>query len=387
MRLTTEADGVIMQEICRTYVWFLRSKSMGYEVDFLAVGDGEKSGDAIAMRFGNLSSGNYDEQTVVVIDGGFRENGGALVDHIRTLYHTDHVDLVVSTHSDADHAGGLEVVLEQLEVDCLWMHRPWNHTDDIAKMFKDGRVTDKSVRTALRKSLNTAHNLERIAEAKGIPIVEPFAEVQDDSERVTVIGPTKKYYEGLLPDFHPTPEPKVSKLKKAVSEARELVYKVAETWNFETLDDTDGTSAENNSSAILLVKADEQHLLLFTGDAGIPALTKAAELMESVGFDLTKVSFIQVPHHGSKRNVGPSILDRIIGPKLAKDERKKTAFVSASRDGLPKHPAKKVTNAFRRRGAYVFATRGQAQWHHRDAPEREGWTTATPLPFYDEVEE
>jgi hypothetical protein len=27
---------------------------MAYEIDFLAVGDGERSGDAIAMRFGNV---------------------------------------------------------------------------------------------------------------------------------------------------------------------------------------------------------------------------------------------------------------------------------------------------------------------------------------------
>src|SRR5438105_4350699 len=105
---------------------------MGYEVDFLPVGDGERSGDAIALRFGNLS-GSRLEQTVMVIDGGYVESGEALVEHIKEYYKTDDVDIVVSTHPDADHAAGLAVVLEQLRVRVLWMHRPWNHTEDIAK--------------------------------------------------------------------------------------------------------------------------------------------------------------------------------------------------------------------------------------------------------------
>src|SRR6266536_5996825 len=108
--------------------------SMGYEVDFLPVGEGERGGDAVCLRIGNLA-GHRSEQTVVVIDGGFKEaTGETLVEHIKYFYGTDQVDLVVSTHPDADHTGGLEAVLEQLKVGCLWMHQPWNHTDDIARM-------------------------------------------------------------------------------------------------------------------------------------------------------------------------------------------------------------------------------------------------------------
>ena len=93
---------------------------MGYEIDFLPVGNGEKSGDAIAFRLGNLY-GERSEQMVVVIDGGFRETGETLVEHIKKYYDTTHVDLVISTHPDADHTAGLKVVLEQMTVSELWM--------------------------------------------------------------------------------------------------------------------------------------------------------------------------------------------------------------------------------------------------------------------------
>lgn len=357
---------------------------MGYEVDFLPVGNGEKSGDAIALRFGNLF-GSRNEQTVIVIDGGFEESGQELVQHIKDYYHTNYVDLVVSTHPDGDHASGLELVLEELDVGCLWMHQPWNHTEDIARMFRDGRVTDNSVSDSLRRSLNAARNLEKIAQQKQIPIIEPFTGVKDASGCLWVLGPTQSYYESLLPHFRGTPEPLVTLVEKALREAKEFIKTITEWWGYETLDDSGEVSAENNSSTVLLLAVDDR-FLLFTADAGIPALTNVADLLNSINLDHSKISFIQVPHHGSKRNVGPTILNRLVGPKLSSDQKLKTAFVSASIEGEPKHPAKKVTNAFRRRGAPVHATKGSKKWHYHNAPDR-NWSISIPLPFYNEVEE
>lgn len=359
---------------------------MGYEVDFLPVGNGERSGDAIAVRFGNLF-GPRREQTVVVIDAGFEESGEDLVEHIETYYKTDYVDIAVSTHPDADHAAGLAVVLERLRVGALWLHLPWEHTEDIARMFKDGRVTDTSVREALRKSLDTARELERLAVRRRIPIMEPFTGVTDATGRIEVLGPTEKFYEDLLPGFRGTPEPAFRGLwAKPVEAAKELIRRVLERWDLETLTDEGETSAENNSSAILLIQPVDDYYMMFTGDAGIPALTEAAEYLDARGFDFRELKFIQVPHHGGQRNVGPSILNRLIGPKLPAEGKIKTAFVSAAEDGEPKHPSKKVSNAFRRRGAPVHATQGVAKRHRRDAPDR-GWSPSTPLPFYKEVED
>ena len=114
--------------------------SMGYEVDYLPVGEGEKSGDAIAMRWGDLGGGPAD-QRVIVIDGGTKESGQALVEHIDYYYGTDRVDLVICTHCDADHASGLAVVLEQLRVGALLTHEPWLHAEEIHQLVADGWVT------------------------------------------------------------------------------------------------------------------------------------------------------------------------------------------------------------------------------------------------------
>ena len=135
------------------------------------------------------------------------------------------------------------------------------------------------------------------------------------------------------------------------------------------------TSPENNSSAILLLTVDG-HKLLFTGDAGIPALMAAADYAANLNIRLDDVRFMQVPHHGSKHNVGKTILNRI---------KAGTAFVSAGAEA-PKHPAKKVTNALIRRGSGVYVTAGKNLCHREATAVRAGWFSAETVPFYDQVE-
>ena len=353
---------------------------MAYEIDFLGVGNGERSGDAIAFRLGNIG-GPRNEQFVGVVDAGFTETGKAMASHITQWYGTDIVDLVVSTHPDDDHASGLAEVIENLNVGALWIHQPWNHTEDISKMFKDGRVTDMSVREAIRKSLDAAMSVEQLAKKRGVPITEPFTGTC--AADVHVIGPTLDYYESLLPGFRSTPEPKVqsSIFQKMVEAAKNR----AEDWNIETLSDECDTSAENNSSVVLAVKASDSEWWLLTGDAGEPALNGVLDYLDLQGFPVSNFKFLQIPHHGSHHNVGPTLLNRLLGPKLSEDKKTRTAFVSASKNAT-KHPSKKVTNAFRRRGAYPYRTNGYTIYHYFAAPNR-GWQTIDPLPLYTETED
>jgi len=376
---------------------------MGFEVDFLAVGDGERSGDAIALRFGNLT-GKRSEQQVWVIDGGTKESGEAMVKHIKEYYQTDSVDFVVSTHPDSDHASGLSVVLEEMKVGNLLMHQPWNHAKEVRRLFDDDRVTPSGIEARVWRALQDVRELEKIATRKGIKIIEPFSDTIGRWELmpgavVYLLSPSKAFYEQQLVSFRCMPEVAQAASILALTESinkmlkagvREVLRVLEETWLEETLTDPedDATSAENNSSVVLLFELDG-HWLLFTADAGVPALTEAANQAEKSRIDLkTTVDFIQVPHHGSKRNVGPSILNRVLGEIKAEKSYNKTAYVSAAKDGQPKHPAKKVVNAFKRRGAEVYVTQGKnLLYSSNDAPKREGWEPAKPLPFYKEVDE
>ncbi len=351
---------------------------MVYEIDYIPVGEGEKSGDAISLRFGNLS-GSRKEQTVIVIDGGFQDSGEQLVNHLSAFSNTNFIDLVISTHPDNDHASGLSVILEKCKVGTLFMHKPWDHAEQIKTLFKDGRITASGLEEKLEKSLQNARDLENIAIKKGVAIVEPFQGVKGFSGVLHILGPSLEYYENLLPLFKATPTPvdSLSVFAPLIKTAKKIVSWIDDNLFIDLLTDTtDGTSPENNTSTVIFFDIDGQKLL-FTGDAGKTGLLLAADYADSLKIPLTNLIFLDVPHHGSKRNLSSKILKRI---------NSGTAFISAPKDS-PKHPAKKVTNALKKHNMKVFVNRDKILSNNHEAPTRKGWVIAQEEQFYNKVEE
>ncbi len=366
---------------------------MAYEIDFIGVGkDSSKSGDAIAIRYGNLE-GTRDEFKVAVIDGGFKSSGEDIVTHIKKHYETEKVDLVISTHPDQDHINGLSVVLDELEVTELWIHKAWEHNDGLADKFHDGRITDNSIGEKLRENLQAAYDLVQQAEKLGITVNEPFTSLNFDGSTIKVLGPTQDYFESLIPDFDGMPK-KAEEEKDLFYEAIDGLAAMAKSawktitsiWGEDNLATEDETSAKNNSSVITQIITDERRLL-FTGDAGITALEQAADQLENCN-DPAELKFMQIPHHGSRRNISSNVLNRIIGEPLSSGEtRNISAFASTAKDGEPKHPRKAVMNAFTHRGVKVIATRGSDICSRHNSPTREGWVTVEAEPYHYEYQE
>lgn len=361
-------------------------KKMGFEIDFLPVGNGDKSGDAIAVRYGTV--GNY---KILVYDGGTKESGEALISHIKKYYETTRVDYVISSHPDSDHAAGLSIILEQLDVKELWIHRPWSYSSLIQNYFKDRRITNKILSECLKEKMAAAYELERLARKKKIVIKEPYQGAQID--RFLVLSPQKDWYIKLIADFEKSPEQKKAEislvdetLNLLVEPVEKFLSWVKEQFSSETLREDVETSAENESSVVLYAEIDGKGILL-TGDVGIKGLTAAVDFTEANGIDLPrKLDFIQIPHHGSRHNVSSSLLDRLLGPHIISNDKAltKTGFVSSSK-GSTIHPRRMVVNAFIRRGVNVFPTKGITIKHHHNMPDL-AWSRAIPLEFSNEVE-
>jgi beta-lactamase superfamily II metal-dependent hydrolase len=131
----------------------------------------------------------------------------------------------------------------------------------------------------------------------------------------------------------------------------------------------------NNSSIVTLLQTDENRLL-FTGDAGVPALERALDFAEREGL-AGDFNFVQVPHHGSRRNASSAFLDQLLGPIGQPVAR--VAYVSVAPGCEHEHPSGRVINAYERRGCLVIATAGSGKWQGNDVPWRDGWVEATPL--------
>ena len=333
---------------------------MNCEIEFLPVGDGSKAGDAIVVRYG--SDQQYE---LMVIDGGSKESGEQVVGHIRSHFGPfAHVSHAVLTHCDADHASGMREILQGLNVGCLWMLVPWWSAVEARPYFKDKRWTSEGLQTAIRREYDIIDDLISIARRRGVPIESPFAGKYIGP--FYTLSPHKPFYEALISQFDRTPEPDqaaiealgfwIGKQPNALQRLYDRALAKAQTWMTESWDDewlrNDGvTSATNESSVVLYGSAINAGRILLTGDAGQRALGHAAWQAGQVGLPLQQFSFVQVPHHGSRRNVGPAILDALLGPKqMTGSPPRFTAFVSAPKDDAT-HPRQMVINAFLRRGA------------------------------------
>lgn len=349
------------------------------EIDFLSIektGDaGSKSGDAIAVRFDDA----FGFQRVVIIDGGYKDSGERLVEHVQTEFETEFVDLVISTHPDNDHLSGLTVVLEELAVGELLIHRPHLHT----KHFKD------------YSNIEVIDAVIALAEKNDVTVTEPFTGLTRFNGAIRVLGPTQSFYEELLEEDLGGGAESVAKsiLAMAADRLREsafgvksadLLSRVLTALPYETLSEDGETSPRNRSSVITLLDVDGYSM--FTGDAGIDSLVYAAEQYEAhVGsFAENPLRFFQAPHHGSHRNLAPSLLDRIFGKK-GDTFSASTSFISSAKAD-PKHPSPRVTNALARRDVTVYATEGKGLLHHNGS-NRPGWSAATPIPPLNEDDE
>ena len=358
-----------------------------FEIDFLHLGS-SKSGDAIALRYEVNGI-----TTIHVVDGGFQDTGEKVVEHINLYYDNPYyINRVVVSHPDGDHAGGLRAVLEEFNIGEIWMLRPWLYADKIIDRFRRFSSV-KNLKRRLRDIYPNITALEEIAEKNDIPIYEPFQGAKIGKFRV--MAPKKKRYLDLVVESEKTPESAGSAhegaqisafLLQGISAVIENTARAA--WGEEIFSPED-TSAENEMSVVQYANLCGKHILL-TADAGRAALTEAADYAPSIRLDLPGIDQFQIPHHGSRRNVSSEVLDRWLGPRLQRQDvergRHFTAIVSAAKDDK-NHPRKAVVRACIHRGGEVLSTESASLQTRHNAPQREGWSTATPLSYPQEQEE
>ena len=363
---------------------------MAYEIDFISVSKdkAKKDADAISIRWKDL----YGNQKIVVYDGGFEAHGIAMAENMDKYYFDTNVnakviDAVIVSHSDMDHTKGLEIILDKFIVKALYMNRPWVYSRELYSRVNDGRMTVNSLERKLKENYSFIATLEELAIQKEIPIYDVF-EGTVIANNLKVLSPSKEFYLELL----------VESTKNIWLEGAEKIYKLdvfrdllvetsykiktlIESWNDEKLKEGESTSAENETSTIVLGDMGDEKFLL-VGDAGIRALGKALNyssniLKVNIAND---VKLMQIPHHGGKHNISPSILNKITNGF----SNGKSAIVSVAEDS--DHPRQIVVNAYIRRGVSVVATRGKIICHNHNMPQRVGWSSAKVEEFNKNVE-
>jgi beta-lactamase superfamily II metal-dependent hydrolase len=335
-----------------------------HEIDFLKAGEKENA-DAITMRFTRPDTGGFAH---VVIDAGWQEDGQTVVDFVRERYGVETVDLVIVSHPDGDHIGGMGTVFRELAVGELLIHR-------LDQRGGAGLPAAKAV-----------GELVQLAEARGAVINEPFQGLERFGGALTILGPDEPYYNALAQEQQAQAEGRGARLGAAIAEAaRRLADRVLEALPVEEVpfDDGPGCGPRNNSSVITFLQLDALRALL-TADAGVPAVERALDYGVAAGLDVLAPDLIQIPHHGSRRNASSVLLNRALGPIGEPETR--SAYVSVATENDPKHPAGRVVNAYKRRGYQWNWTAGNSIYRHSpDAPPRSDYWPLSPMPALEEL--
>lgn len=345
-----------------------------YHIEMLSVG----AADAFILYVvDSLNKGH-----IILIDAGNYSDGDKIIQHLRKYYNNPIIDLAIVTHCDDDHYGGFVRMLEKLDkgehdainINNFWVNDPGkNHikVKDVKYINSQTSVNNKA-----RKIYNCGDlNLLKLIDKLRIPRCEKFAEcikneygiptnICSDSHFtfLYIIGPTKSYYEELIPKFRD--EIKYKESDNMYNESADIATNDSLSPTLDAAED-DG-SAHNQSSMIILFQPQENKKYLFMGDAGREAFDKIPFLHK---LKIRNVDWLKVPHHGSKHNLDSKMI-KWINPKVA--------YISANSND--EYANKCTINALKRSECNVYSTHNEHyNFIHKQIGNREDYSTATPL--------
>lgn len=322
------------------------------EVHMLSVGDA----DSILVTW-------WDNDTPerLLVDGGEASTVHEVKAELRKLG-AMHLDYVLCTHLDDDHAAGLVDIVEDedFEIGRGYMHVVEWHVQlaEVEHCVKEAHIKEARLITA---SVRTNNRLLEAFHGRGIEPIEPFEGVRVGN--LLVCGPSEAYYEELVRGF--TNLDQLREADRLLAEARGEKQAAARQ---ELKRNPKETAA--NSSSVLLVGGFDERRLFFTADGGVESQRRAIKYATSRGLSLEQLDWMQIPHHGSLNAINADLIDFY---------RPRVAYVSA--DGVG-HPKVAVVERFKNHGK-VYATfhpsPGCIRYKIGDAPERPGYKPAEPL--------
>jgi beta-lactamase superfamily II metal-dependent hydrolase len=314
-------------------------------------------GDCILVEYGKPSAPRR-----VLIDGGTAGTGARLEKALEALGPgARKLDLVVVTHVDADHIAGMLAMVEgelALEFGDFWFNG-YRHLSGLEEM---GPVQGETLTTWLvdgdrGRRWNKAFGGKAVVVAAGDA---PVTKKLEGGMSLTLLSPTRAKLEALKPVWEEEcqkagldPE---EKTREEPVEGLEPMGPI----------DVDGLAAAPfledaspaNGSSIAFIAEYGGRSLLFGGDAH-PGVLEAA--IRRLPGGRIRVDAFKVPHHGSKHNLSPGLLDVV--------ETKR--FLFSTNGAYFKHPDREAISR-----VLVREIDGCELWFNAQSQYTEAWKDA-----------
>jgi hypothetical protein len=278
-----------------------------------------RQGDAIWILWGD-----EDAPHQMIIDMGTEEIGKRIREDILALPEENRkFDLLVITHVDRDHIGGVLTCLAEadpipgFEVNDIWFNGFQHLSGGRLETGLEpmGPAQGERLSAWLRKQV---WNLEfEGGPVRRVPGEEMHTVTLHDGLELTILGPTPERLsefidtwkeeveealrKGTLTEVSPGLESLGPKVPPILEEELDLEI-LAETHNSK-----DGSHANGSSIALLL--AYQGRRVVLSGDAFASDLTEALEILG--GDEPLQVDAFKLPHHGSKKNVFRELVESV----------------------------------------------------------------------------
>lgn len=244
--------------------------------------------------------------TQVVIDGGPPSDGmlACLKDHMPFWDTT--IELVVASHADSDHIGGLIAVVESYQVSNVL----------ISQSTKETTVFEQFNQIVQKKS------------SQGLQIIRPRMGQSFDlgpGFSATVVHPNKPELDAPTSPINPSSSERV----------------LQDSLNPKGYDSRVVPTNENDASIILFIAYHEKSFL-FTGDAGTEI--ESALVRNQL---IAEVDVLKTSHHGSKSGTSQALLE-VITPEIA--------LISVGKNNPYGHPNQEVIQRLQRSGTQILRT-------------------------------
>lgn len=284
-----------------------------------------RQGDAIW-----ISWGDEDDPHHIIIDMGTEEIGKQIRRKIEALPEAQRkLDLLVVTHVDRDHIGGLLTCLAEadpipgLEISDVWFNGYQHLSGGSVKPADEGEFTLESMGPAQGERLSSWLRTQKWNEAfdgkpvQRIPGEEPRTVPFHDDLKLSVLGPTPERLEGFIDTWKEEVEEALRKGNlQEVSPGLEAMGP-KEPPLLETEEDLEilaekrnrSDHSEANGSSIALLLEYKGHRVLLAGDAFSGDLVDGIKALN--GGEPLRIDAFKLPHHGSKKNIFKSLVEAV----------------------------------------------------------------------------
>ncbi|WP_047432772.1 ComEC/Rec2 family competence protein [Chryseobacterium indologenes] len=246
------------------------------------------------------------EKFVILIDGGTASTFDYSLK--KELKDIPKINLLILTHIDSDHIGGLirffkNSLIDRIEIDEIWVNHP--ELIDISTgsliSYKQGDDLKKLIQQKKPKSIIT-------------PLTSYTPQLTRRGIQFDILSPTLEIIELLYKNWKP-------ELFKEESENKDISSSIdIENHNLslEELSKIPFSSSKllhndlaNASSIAFILKTVDGKTLMFLGDSRSEIIEYALEQRDYTSSNPIECDFVKISHHGSKNNTSQGLLEKI----------------------------------------------------------------------------